>query len=132
MREVNAIPDEELKSILRHLEHNSKLHVHWQDYFALLPEVSVQSDIYKKRDFDAAKEVLILRYIDAAFPDTRGGSKPAEKKLAKTLILTAVLLGVTQRAPWFGHPGVQMDGQPAAPRPPAALPPALGTKWPLN
>jgi len=134
MREVNAIPDEELKLILRHLQHNPKLHVHWQDYFALLPEVSVQSDILKKRrgEVGAWKEQLIHDYIHRAFPDTRGESQPEQIKRAKTLILTAVLLGVTQRAPWFGHPGVQMDGQPAAPRPPAALPPALGTKWPLN
>jgi hypothetical protein len=125
MREVNAIPNEELKLILRNLQHNPKLRVHWTDYFELLPEVSVQSAILKKRrgEVDAWKEQLIHDYIHRAFPDTRGESPPEQKKRAKTLILTAVLLGVTQRAPWFDDPGVRMDGQPAAPPPPSAPPP---------
>ena len=134
MREANAIPDDEIKLILDNLYRNPILRTCWPDFLRLLPADPVMNDICKQRrgQLDDSNESRIRKFVAVAFPETKGESSLAKKNAAKAEIVTALLIGMTQRAPWADNPMIIMEGQTAAPLPPATPMHPAGTSNPAQ
>jgi len=113
---VNEIAVIEWEQILENLRLNPELHRVWPDYLRVLPSNAYVNLIWKKSSvMEASKKVEIMKFVTELFPDTVGQDDVARLNFGKSFIVTALLIGATQRPPWAwdSDPQIHTEGYAA-------------------